>query len=59
MILFSRITWDLIHTWSSVTLILAGLLHFAIHWKWALKVTRKVLSFKRTSQAKEIPSARF
>jgi hypothetical protein len=59
MILFSRITWDLIHTWSSVTLILAGLLHFAIHWKWVQKVTRKVLTFKRTSQAKEIPSARF
>jgi hypothetical protein len=42
-LLFSRVTWDLIHTWSGTALIIAGLVHFAIHWKWVVKVTRKVL----------------
>jgi hypothetical protein len=43
MILFPRLTWDLIHTWASVTLISAAILHFAIHWKWVTKVTRKMV----------------
>lgn len=46
VLLFSRTTWDLIHTWSGVALVLAGLAHFAIHWKWVTKVTRKALSPK-------------
>ncbi|MCK5316080.1 MAG: DUF4405 domain-containing protein [Anaerolineales bacterium] len=43
-ILFSRVTWDLIHTWSGVVMIIAAVLHFAIHWKWATKVTRKIFA---------------
>jgi hypothetical protein len=43
MILFGRTTWDLIHTWSGVILGIAGLIHFAIHWKWVIKVSRKIL----------------
>ena len=41
-LLFSRTTWDLIHTWSAVTMIAAAAVHFAIHWQWAIKVTRRV-----------------
>ena len=41
-ILVSRLTWDLIHTWSGVALILAALVHVAIHWRWITKVTSKV-----------------
>jgi hypothetical protein len=37
--LFSRTTWDLIHTWSGVALIIAAGFHFLIHWKWIKKVT--------------------
>jgi hypothetical protein len=43
MILFTRTTWDLIHTWSGVALIAAAIIHFAIHWKWATKVTQKMI----------------
>lgn len=43
--LFNRTTWDLIHTWSSVVLISAAILHFAIHWKWVTKVTAKILRY--------------
>jgi hypothetical protein len=41
-IFFSRTTWDLIHTWAGVTLIAAAMIHFAIHWKWVVKVTRSL-----------------
>jgi preprotein translocase subunit SecY len=41
-ILFSRTTWDLIHTWAGIIMIIAAVIHFAIHWQWAVKVTRKI-----------------
>ncbi len=40
--LWSRTTWDLLHTWSSVTLIVAAIVHLAIHWGWVTKVTVKM-----------------
>lgn len=43
LFLFNRFTWDFIHTWSGVILIAAAVLHFAIHWKWAVKVTKKII----------------
>jgi hypothetical protein len=42
LFLFPRATWDLLHTWSGVGMILAALVHFAIHWRWVVKVTGKV-----------------
>lgn len=42
LFLFSRTTWDIIHTWSGVTLIVAALVHLAIHWGWITKVTAKM-----------------
>lgn len=38
---FDRTTWDVIHTWSGVTLIAAAVIHFAIHWRWVTKVTSR------------------
>lgn len=43
LLLFSRAAWDGIHTWAGAVMILAVSLHFAIHWKWVVKVTRKHL----------------
>jgi hypothetical protein len=40
--LFSLPIWDLIHTWSGIVMVASAVLHFAIHWKWVTKVTRKV-----------------
>ncbi len=60
MIVFSRTSWDLIHTWSGVTLILAGAMHFAIHWKWITKVTRSMAqgpAFKPASVSQQAPEA--
>ena len=42
-LIFNRTTWDMIHTWAGVIFILAAVVHFAIHWRWAVKVTRRLL----------------
>jgi hypothetical protein len=42
--LFSRTTWDLIHTWAGVVLIGAAVVHFWIHWRWVTKVTQRVVT---------------
>jgi len=41
MVLFSRGVWDVAHSWSGIVMILAAIIHFAIHWKWVTKVTRR------------------
>jgi len=54
MFLFSRSTWDLLHTWAGVALISAAIIHLVIHWKWVTKVTRNILGV--LSPAPGIPS---
>lgn len=39
--IFSRLVWDLIHTWSGVVAIASAILHLAIHWLWITKVFGK------------------
>ena len=39
--LFSRTTWDLVHTWSGTVLAVAAVLHFAIHWRWVKNVSAR------------------
>jgi hypothetical protein len=46
--LLSKTTWDIIHTWSGVVMLIAAILHFYIHWKWIAKVTRCVVGIKKT-----------
>lgn len=43
LILFTRRTWDLIHTWAGILFIGAAVTHLVIHWRWIVNVTRKVL----------------
>jgi hypothetical protein len=40
-ILFTRHTWDDIHTWSGIAIIAAALVHFAIHWPWVTSMARR------------------
>jgi len=42
MWLFTRATWDIIHTWAGVSMVAMAVLHFDIHWKWIAKVTKKI-----------------
>jgi hypothetical protein len=59
--LLSRTTWDLIHTWSGVVMIVAAVVHFWIHWRWVKNVTQKLfLSLwpqTRSSGGPAVPSA--
>lgn len=41
VLLSSRTTWDLIHTWSGVVLAIAAVLHLAIHWRWVKNVSAR------------------
>lgn len=50
MFLFSRTAWELIHLWSSVLFISSFILHFAIHWGWVTKVTRKIFTSKKSKK---------
>lgn len=40
--LFSRATWDILHTWGFIVMILAAVLHIVIHWRWIVNVTRRI-----------------
>jgi preprotein translocase subunit SecY len=56
--LFSRITWDLIHTWSGVVLIVAAAVHFAIHWRWVKNVTQRFFLSLLPQPGAQQPKAR-
>jgi cytochrome b subunit of formate dehydrogenase len=49
MILISRTSWDMLHTWSGIVMILAAIIHFAIHWRWAANVTRRIFILNQNS----------
>jgi len=46
--LLSKATWDMIHTWSGVVMLISAILHFYIHWRWITKVTGRVVGIKKT-----------
>jgi hypothetical protein len=54
--LFDRTTWDLIHTWAGVAMIIALLMHLAIHWRWIKNVTGKALVSLWQRSAPQSPS---
>ncbi len=56
MFLFSRSTWDILHTWGAVVLIVAAVLHFIIHWRWIVNVTQKLLRSWSRSQGVNDPA---
>ena len=53
MFLFSRTAWDVLHTWSSVVFIASAILHFAIHWRWIVNVTKKVFQRSVTPRVEQ------
>jgi hypothetical protein len=40
-ILFSRQTWDALHTWGGVAMIVVAFVHIAVHWPWAVSMARR------------------
>jgi hypothetical protein len=47
-----RREWTDLHDWAAVALVVIVLVHFAIHWKWWVRVTRDLLHLNRS---KELP----
>jgi hypothetical protein len=47
VIIFRKTTWDLIHTWSGVIMIISAILHIALHWRWITNITRKMFGSRR------------
>jgi hypothetical protein len=39
-ILFDRSTWDVLHTWGGVAMIVIAIIHLVIHWPWVMSMTR-------------------
>jgi hypothetical protein len=57
MFLFSRTTWDLIHTWAGVVFIAAAVVHFWIHWRWIKTMTQQFfLSLLPQPDLREAPA---
>lgn len=57
VVIFSRHTWDIIHTWSGVAMILAAVVHILIHWGWitgTIKRTWQVILGKREGFGKRL-----
>jgi hypothetical protein len=42
-LVFDKTAWDLIHTWSGVIMTITAILHFVLHWKWVVNITKKML----------------
>ena len=43
-LLFSRQTWDFLHTWSGAAMIAAAVIHIAIHWQWIAGTARRYVN---------------
>jgi len=41
--LFGKNTWDLIHAWTGIVMIIVAVLHLAQRWKWVIRVTNGVV----------------
>lgn len=54
--LFSRMSWDIIHTWGFVAMMVAALLHIVIHWRWIVNVTRRFWHSPRNRPGKNAPT---
>ena len=57
-LIFTTLTWDLIHTWSGIAMIIAASLHFGIHWKWVIKVVGKYWKVFRERMTMRYPNRR-
>ncbi len=57
LFIFTRTTWDLIHTWSSVVMMAAAMVHFLIHWQWVVKVTRRLVNNINFGSVRVVPVA--
>lgn len=41
-ILFERHTWEDLHTWGGILMIIVAVIHIAIHWSWIIGMTKRI-----------------
>jgi hypothetical protein len=58
-ILFSRHTWEDLHTWGGVLMITAAVLHLAIHWRWVKVMSKRTMKALLSRETKLSKGARF
>jgi hypothetical protein len=46
----SRLLWVEIHKWVGLALTIAVLLHFILHWRWLIEMTRRYLNSNRNNR---------
>lgn len=46
-LLFSRHTWDALHTWSGLAMIGVAAVHLALHWSWVGMMSRRMVKALR------------
>jgi hypothetical protein len=51
-ILFSRHTWEDLHTWSGLLMIAIAVLHFAIHWRWVTVMSKRTVKALLSEETK-------
>jgi hypothetical protein len=56
--LFSRHTWEDLHTWGGVAMIIAVAVHLALHWGWVNMMSRRVVNAMRSQGTKLSRGAR-
>jgi biotin transporter BioY len=39
----SRATWSDLHTWASLVMIVGVIVHLALHWRWIVCLTKRML----------------
>ena len=44
VIIFTRTTWDLIHTWAGVVIIAIAAIHIPLHWSWIVRMTKYIFT---------------
>ena len=56
--LFDRHTWDDLHTWLGIVMIVAAVIHFTIHWAWVKMMTKRMIDVVRSRGSKMSPGAK-
>lgn len=50
-VLFSRSTWDDLHLWGGVAMILIVVIHLLYHWDWVVMMTKKIWNQIRSGKS--------
>jgi hypothetical protein len=50
-ILFERHTWSDLHIYAGVVMVVAVVVHFAIHWRWVSMMARRVITALRSGES--------